>query len=156
MKSKAPSPAYTMCRIRLRMKIQRRPKMIRTIKQTNSTPEHEVKSYLVCRRETNGHQRHIRQIHNEIYTKYTQTYNSADTNLQREEDYCKAHNGCDTHCHHHWVSVMEAGNHSHHVGHTEGQDGLKNGKDKYQQLWGVCKDSSQVIKWQNTLKILSY
>lgn len=88
--------------------------------------------------------------------KYTQTYNSTDTNLQREEDYCKAHNGCDTHCHHHWVSVMEAGNHSHHVGHTEGQDGLKNGKDKYQQLWGVCKDSSQVIKWQNTLKILSY
>lgn len=62
VKSKAPSPAYTMCRIRLRMKIQRRPKMISTIKQTNSTPEHEVKSYLVCRSETNGHQHHIRHI----------------------------------------------------------------------------------------------
>lgn len=58
----------------------------------------------------------------EIYRKID---NSTDTNLQREEDHCKAHDGCDAHCHHHWVSVMEAGDHSHHVGHTQGQDGLK-------------------------------
>lgn len=47
-----------------------------------------------------------------------------DTNLQREDDHCKAHNCCDAHCHDHWLSVMEAGDHSHHVGHTESQDGL--------------------------------
>lgn len=48
-----------------------------------------------------------------------------DTNLQREDDHCEAHNCCDAHCHDHCVSVMEAGDHPHHVGHTESQDGLK-------------------------------
>lgn len=50
VKSKAPSPAYIMCRILSRMKMQRMPKTIRTIKQTKSTPWQEVKSYLVCGR----------------------------------------------------------------------------------------------------------
>lgn len=66
MKSKAPRPAYTMCRIWLRMKMQRMPKMIKTIKQTNSTPEQEVKSYLVWRRETDHHIRHV--LTHEVYT----------------------------------------------------------------------------------------
>lgn len=65
------------------------------------------------------------------------THNSTETNLQREEDHCKAHDGSDAHRHHHWVSVMEAGDHPHHVGHAEGQDGLKRKKKQiYQKLQG--------------------
>lgn len=66
MKSNAPRPAYTRCRIRLRMKMQRRPKMSKTIRQTNSTPEQEVKSYLVWRRETQHHIRHV--LIREVFT----------------------------------------------------------------------------------------
>lgn len=47
------------------------------------------------------------------------------TNLQREDYHCEAHNRCDAYCHHHRFSVVEAGDHSHHVGHAEGQDRLK-------------------------------
>lgn len=38
VKSNAPNPAYTMCKILSRMMMQRRPKTIRTMRQTKSTP----------------------------------------------------------------------------------------------------------------------
>lgn len=49
------------------------------------------------------------------------------TNLQGEDDNCEAHNCSDAHCHDHRVRLVEAGDHSHHVGHAEGQDRLKPG-----------------------------
>lgn len=48
-----------------------------------------------------------------------------DTDLQREDDHCKANHGCNAHRHDHRVCVVEAGDHSHHVRQTESQDGLK-------------------------------
>lgn len=62
------------------------------------------------------------------YKKQEVTY----TNLQRENHHCEANNCCDAYCHDYRVSVMEAGNHSHHVGKTESQDGLKMRKKQHQ------------------------
>lgn len=56
-----------------------------------------------------------------------------DTNLQRENDHCEAHKRCDAHRHDHGLGVVEGGNHSHHVGQTESQDGLKTQNTVYQQ-----------------------
>lgn len=39
------------------------------------------------------------------------------TNLQREDDHGEAHKCCDADSHDHSVSVVEAGDHPHHVGH---------------------------------------
>lgn len=44
MKSSAPSEAYTISRMRLRMKMQRMAKTISTTMLTRSTPMHDVKS----------------------------------------------------------------------------------------------------------------
>lgn len=62
------------------------------------------------------------------------------TNLQREDHHCEAHKCCDAHCHNHRVSVMEAGNHSHHVGHAKSQDGLRTRKNGA-QFHGVNQKS---------------
>ena len=53
------------------------------------------------------------------------------TNLEGEDDHCETHNCCDAHCHDYCVSVMEAGDHPHHVGHAESQDRLKTRNTKY-------------------------
>lgn len=44
VKSRAPSEAYTISRMRFRMKMQRMAKMKSTTMLTRSTPMHEVKS----------------------------------------------------------------------------------------------------------------
>lgn len=49
------------------------------------------------------------------------------TDLQREEDHREADHCGDAHSHDHGVCVVEAGDHPHHVGQAQSQDGL--GKD---------------------------
>lgn len=49
----------------------------------------------------------------------------ADSNLKRKDDHSEADDSCDAQCNDHDVSFMEAGNHSHHIRNTQGQDGLK-------------------------------
>lgn len=59
---------------------------------------------------------------NQTDEKHTVTGSEVVFGLQGEDDHGEAHDCCDTHCHDHCVSVMEAGDHSHHVGHAESQD----------------------------------
>lgn len=78
-----------------------------------------------------------------MYITYGQV---TDTNLQRKDDHCKAHNCCDAHRHDHGVCVMETGDHSHHVGHAESQDRLKTRNTQIHQHCCICLIGIQ-FKW---------
>lgn len=61
--------------------------------------------------------------------KHTGSWKShKQTNLHGEDDHRETHNRCDSHCHDHRLCIMEAGDYSHHVGHAESQNGLKQEK----------------------------
>lgn len=48
-----------------------------------------------------------------------------DTNLHGENDHRETHDCSDAHCYDHRLGPVEAGDHTHHVGHAESQDGLE-------------------------------